>query len=248
MIRNVIIMAHSGLVLFSKEFVNAVAQPRLIGSLLTAMHEFAMVTTGMPVAYIELTNIGVTIVTSESAKIFCALFHDKEDGPNFGKLICSEILHAFVEEYGGDLTSHGHNLRDFHGFNNKIAETIKNSVRPVLVRLNQQKGVHKVLLVMDDAVISPTSDVDQLGVLANLQALTGLGTDIMTYIDDDCNHIMLDTANSSRLYLWRIHRFVLIVLVSKSTPSEKYRPTVEESLETIGQVAQLMANLHLVSR
>lgn len=130
-----------------------------------------------------------------------------QQGPNFGKLICSEILHAFVEEYGGDLTSHGHNLKDFHGFNNKIAETIKNSVRPVLVRckwrlgscrqragaysshvsswgiwyaVNQQKGVHKVLLVMDDAVISPTSDVDQLGVLANLQALTGLGTDIST--------------------------------------------------------------------
>lgn len=34
MIRNVLLMATSGLVLFSKEFVNAVAQPRLIGSLL----------------------------------------------------------------------------------------------------------------------------------------------------------------------------------------------------------------------
>lgn len=34
---------------------------------------------------------------------------------------------------------------------------------------------------MDDAVVSPSSDVDQLGVLANLQALTGLGTDISTY-------------------------------------------------------------------
>ena len=34
MIRNVLLMATSGLVLFSKEFVNAVSQPRLIGSLL----------------------------------------------------------------------------------------------------------------------------------------------------------------------------------------------------------------------
>jgi hypothetical protein len=34
MIRNVLLMATSGLFLFSKEFVNAVAQPSLIGSLL----------------------------------------------------------------------------------------------------------------------------------------------------------------------------------------------------------------------
>jgi hypothetical protein len=55
-------------------------------------------------------------------------------GPSFGKLICTEILIAFVEEYSSDLGSGsiGHNLRDFHGFHNKIAEVIKNSVRPVL--------------------------------------------------------------------------------------------------------------------
>ena len=99
--------------------------------------------------------VAVTIVTNEVAKVFCALFHDKEDvssfvvctndhpmilfhsfdqGPAFGKLICSEILHAFVEEYGGELGTIGHNLKDFHGFTHKIAETIKNSVKPVLVR------------------------------------------------------------------------------------------------------------------
>ena len=137
------------------------------------MLEFSVVTTGMPVAYIELTHgmslqihvfqliasaVAVTIVTNEVAKVFCALFHDKEDvssfflpkcpltthlyilhlysdqGPAFGKLICSEILHAFVEEYGGELGTIGHNLKDFHGFTHKIAETIKNSVKPVLVR------------------------------------------------------------------------------------------------------------------
>ena len=66
MLRNVLLIATtSGLPLFSKEFLNAVSQPRLIGSLLTAMMEWAVRTTGMPVTYIELTNVAVTIVKDE---------------------------------------------------------------------------------------------------------------------------------------------------------------------------------------
>jgi hypothetical protein len=41
------------------------------------------------------------------------------------------------------------------------------------------KGITKALLITSDGtVVSPSRDIDQLGVLANLQALTGLSTDI----------------------------------------------------------------------
>ena len=69
MIRNILLMATSGVVLFSKEYVHSVAKPRLVGSLLTAMLEFSLVTVGMPVSYIELSGLGVTIVGSEAAKV-----------------------------------------------------------------------------------------------------------------------------------------------------------------------------------
>jgi hypothetical protein len=39
----------------------------------------------------------VSIVTNDVAKIVCALFHDRDDGPAFGRLICSEILNAFTQ-------------------------------------------------------------------------------------------------------------------------------------------------------
>ena len=121
MLRNVLIIATtSGLPLFSKEFLNAVAQPRLIGSLLTAMMEWAVRTTGMPVTYIELSNVAVTIVKDETAGICCALFHDRSDGPSFGKLVASQILYAFLEEYSGEVMGLGPNLKDFHGFHAKV--------------------------------------------------------------------------------------------------------------------------------
>ncbi|CAN0542681.1 unnamed protein product, partial [Ectocarpus sp. 12 AP-2014] len=65
-------------------------QPRLLGSLLTAMVEFSKVAAGMQVDYVELTGVGVTLVGNEATNTFCALFHDREDGATFGRLIASE--------------------------------------------------------------------------------------------------------------------------------------------------------------
>lgn len=69
------------------------AQPRLLGSLLTAMVEFSKVAAGMQVAYVELTGVSVTLVGNEATNTFCALFHDREDGATFGRLIASEVLY-----------------------------------------------------------------------------------------------------------------------------------------------------------
>jgi hypothetical protein len=64
MLRNVLIISDAGLVLFSKEFISAVGQPRLVGSLLTAMLEFSTNNVGAPVCYIEMSNVAVSICSS----------------------------------------------------------------------------------------------------------------------------------------------------------------------------------------
>lgn len=250
MIRNVLLMATSGLVLFSKEFVNAVSQPRLVGSLLTAMLEFSLQTTGMTVSYIELTNVAIFICVDNVAKVFCALFHDREDGVAFGRLICSQILNAFTEEYASDLGHFGRNLKDFHGFHNKIGDVIRTSVKPVLAKLQTHKGVLKVLYVSEDgSIASSTSEIDQLGVLANLKALIGLSIDTMSFVNNDCNQIMLDSTNNSRVFVWRIQKkSLLIVVVNKAIASNRYSAAVKEAKQTIDKLCILTANIHLVSR
>jgi hypothetical protein len=71
---------------------------------------------------------------NDAAKIFCALFHDKEDGRPFSRLISTEIIHAFIDEYQADLVTAGLNLKDFHGFHKKVAEVIRNAARPVIAQ------------------------------------------------------------------------------------------------------------------
>lgn len=171
-----------------------------------------------------------------------------------------------LQEFSSDLVHFGRNLKDFHGFHNKIADVIRNSIYPVLVQCNLieiarlfvymlvqgNRGILKALLVGENgSIVSPSSEIDQLGVLANLQALTGLCTDIsmdiytivlihltfaVTTVDDDCNFVSLDSSNSTRLLLWRIQeRSLLIAVVNKNVDAAKYRVIIEESLDLIEQ-------------
>lgn len=172
MIRNVLIMATSGLVLFSKAYTNGISNARLIGSLITAIIEFSQQTTGMSVCFIELSNVSITIVTNETAKVFCALFYDRDDGVVFGRLICSEILNSFIHEYSVDLNQLGRNLLDFHGFKKIITAAVKQSTKPVIMRLESQLGIKKVLLINDrDVKETSANKCDQLGVLANMHSV-----------------------------------------------------------------------------
>ena len=187
MLRNVIIMATSGLVLFTKEFTNSIAQPRLVGSLITAIIEFGQQSTGMGVSFIELSNVSISIVVNEGAKIFCALFYDREDGVVFGRLLCSEILQAFNQEYSTDFTQFGRNLKDFYGFQKKIPNIVRMAVKPVLQQLAMaHECIRKVVLVSDREIIDITINrVDSLSMLANLNALTDLCVDTSKSISNN---------------------------------------------------------------
>lgn len=245
MIRNVVIIATSGLVLFSKEFINSIAQPRLVGSLITAIIEFGQQTTGMGVYNMELSNVSVAIVTDDVAKIFCALFYDREDGVVFGRLICSEILNSFTQEYSSDLTQFGRNLKDFHGFHQKMNNVIKQSAKPVMIKLESQVGISKVVLINDgDIIDTPTSPVDQLSVLANLTVLTELCSDIMASVCDSFQYLSLDTCSEFQILVWKIQETSLLVVgIDKSVSRDLYLPSIEEALEIIEQVIGLHSDL-----
>lgn len=180
MLRNIIIIGStSGLVLFSKVFSNGISQPRLVGSLITAIIEFGQQTTGMGVCYIELSNVSITMVANDDAKVVCALFYDRDDGVTFGRLICSEILNAFTQEYSYDATQFGKNLKDFYGFQKKISHIVRFSSKSVILKLESHKAIKRVLLMNEREIIhTPNDDIDQLSILANLTAFTELCSSI----------------------------------------------------------------------
>ncbi|TMW67953.1 hypothetical protein Poli38472_007625 [Pythium oligandrum] len=249
MLRNVLIMAASGIVLFSKEYVNGIAQPRLVGSLVTAMLEFSAKTTGSPVAYIEMTSVAVTIVLDETHKVFCAMFHDTAAGAAFSSFIAKEILDAFITEYGAELGSVGHNLRDFHRFQYRIQNVVRDSAKPILRKLQQQRGILKAIYVSDEKVQFATVDVDQIGVLANFQALVNTACDTMAFVAEGVNSI---TIQSSRNTCTEVHSVdgssALIVMYKKGPLATRIMSSIRESVQMLRNVSSLVRNLHQITR
>lgn len=77
--------------------------------------------------------VGVSIVTDGHTNIVCALFYDRADGAEFGRLMATDIMRAFIGEYSKELRSTtGHNLRHFRGFQYKIADVVNDAIQPML--------------------------------------------------------------------------------------------------------------------
>jgi hypothetical protein len=185
MIRNVLIMTITGgILLFSQEFPGGIQQPRLGGQLITAIIEFGQQTTGMGVSHINLKAISIAIVTNETNNLFCALFYDRADGKLFGKLICSEILGAFIQNYASDpqFAQTGRNLKDFIGFQRKIQHVAYYAIRPVMSLLESMHGIYKAIVLRDLEVIdSQRDEVNEFVILANLPKMLQIAEELRKF-------------------------------------------------------------------
>ena len=70
------------------------------------------------------------------------------------------------------------NLKDFKAFEKKFLNIIRLSAKPIILKLEGSIGIKKVLLVNEREIIdTPSSKVNQLSLLGNLNALIDLCND-----------------------------------------------------------------------
>mmetsp|Transcript_21647 Transcript_21647/g.47184 ORF Transcript_21647/g.47184 Transcript_21647/m.47184 type:complete len:224 (+) Transcript_21647:444-1115(+) len=178
-----------------------------------AMLEKSRQTTGLKLAYLEFSKLGITIVGNDTKTVYCVIFHDKNDGEAFGRLLATTILDAFVLKFQRDLTSSsGLNLNTFQDFQFQLSAVIRDTTRPVLENLKRNRAVVVALLVKEDSRVDDSSitystgEVDQFGVLANLKPLISAATDIMSFAHDSSSTIWLESSptRASRLMVHKI--------------------------------------------
>lgn len=259
MLRNLIIVNASGVVIFQKEFIRGVSQPRLLGGLIQAMLTACVQKTGLPVTYIELANVSVAISTLHKYKVTCVLFHDQCDGQIFGKLICNEILNSFCETFSSQLGGANFDLGLFAGFNDKISEAIRHSVKPVLEHLQSCRGITLAVLVTGDhmephgvlghvprGTIGKNAlgghAVDKLAIMANLDTVINDATDIMSAQHDSAMRTTLECSDVF-LELRRIQRSSLIVACDKRVKRQAVLDDVDEHHQILAKILQLINSL-----
>jgi len=242
MLRNVIIMTSSGIVLFSKEFVNPVGKPGLMGGIITAMLDFSEQKTGLPVSYIQLKNVCLAVSCDATHKVCCALFCDAKDGAEFSQLICKELLECFIETYATQLEQKQQsNIDAYADFYVKIAEVIRSAVRPVLDQFQAStRGILQAVIITGDTIVHSTVDVDKLSVLANHQALLALASDTMACKNDVANTLELK-GDMTTVWLQRIERSSFVVMYRNNVPS--CRAEIAKAAVLLKQVLVTASNL-----
>eukprot|EP00474_Spongospora_subterranea_P000689 CRZ01147.1 hypothetical protein [Spongospora subterranea] len=242
MLRNLIIVSSSGIVLYSKDFTSVLSQPRLLGGLITAMLKASVIRTGFPVSLIELKSIAVAVQSDTKCKVSCSLFYDKSDGPAFGRLLALEILSAFVQQYSSQLVQISANLKDFSGFNNKIGDAIRSSIRPALDMLTSVHGIQTALIISGDTLLYSTHEVDKVGVVANLDALFGIASDIMSAQHDLPVHMSFHNQNS-RIVLLSVDRSILVVSCKAAIDARKLDYEINKTALLLQKLLVLNSNL-----
>lgn len=180
MIRHILIIGSSGLPVFFKEFQTSPDGSGSIslGGLITTIIEQSRQTTGFPVSSIEFTNVLLTIISHEPTKLRCALFTDRDGSRMFGRLLCSEILNSFVQNYPSEMFQQGTNLKDFVGFFHLIPSVIYYSVRPILMKLESTTGIFVAVVAREHEIITNQrdADIDALTILSCIPTLIDSAT------------------------------------------------------------------------
>jgi hypothetical protein len=151
----------------------------MLGNLMVAMHTCSQNTTGMSVTFIELSNLSVAMKWQNT--IGCCLIYDCSDGKLLGKLLCAEIVDAFIQDYAGAMNFVGiNNTSEYRGFSKRLANVIYYSMRPIMSYVESNRGVRKAVVVEDPhEVVDAHQDHSQdFEILANLPSVLELAKEL----------------------------------------------------------------------
>lgn len=139
-----IVSGRGAIVLYRKVFVKSIGQPRMIAGLVTALCEYATGAIGLPVAYMEMEGVAISIVEQPASHILsehlrCIAFHDVDDGEILGRLLSTKLLQAFIDEYRERLSAlrlaNTEGVEDlFKGFVSKVRFAIQDAVHPLMLQ------------------------------------------------------------------------------------------------------------------
>lgn len=240
--------------MFEKEWVKTIAgRATLYGGLLTTIQTLSKQSLAMHPSYIEYGQVAVTVVLDadyEKTSMVCALFHDIDDGPDFGRLIAKAILAGFLKEYP-EFTAAARKPsiqnQKFTNFANKLVDIISNATQSILNQLKMKhKGLVSSLLLFDEGQQPVTSGKldDHVGVVANLQALITFSDGIMSERQDVAQSITLEMSEKI-VFIHRIRngRASLVSICKKSIKKSIHLQYIEETVTLLEKLFVLQSNL-----
>jgi len=225
----------------------------IYGGLITTIQTLAKQSLSMHPTYIEYDQVAVTVVLDadyERSSMVCALFHDVDDGPDFGRLIAKAILSGFLKEYP-EFSTVGRKPsiqnQKMTTFSNKLVDIISNAAQSILSQVKaKHKGLVSALLLFDEGQNPVTSGKldDHVGAVANLQALISFSDGIMSARQDVAQSITLELFEKI-VFIHRLRngRASLVCICKKSIKKSVHLQHIEETVSLLEKLFVLQSNL-----
>ncbi|KAI3644302.1 hypothetical protein MP228_010466 [Amoeboaphelidium protococcarum] len=172
MLLDYLVISPSGIVLAQKHYGSrqVIQQPRMMGSLLTALMELCQNATTLPVTYIEFTQVAIALAVSPQSGVICATVHDVQDGETISRLCAQHVINMFVNQFSiADIKS-AVNVSLFSTFGQNIQEELVSQITTSILELvSEEKAINSVALInkAEDSVIQYGSVTDELTIKAN---------------------------------------------------------------------------------
>ena len=176
------------------------------------------------------------------------LIYSRGDGEEFGKLIATELVESFCQEYGEILSSKpkhgGLNHKRFDGFESKIATAIKNSVSPVLEFLQSQKSINLALLYTSDQLLPHNHRVDAISFVAEYRSLKFHTKQLMELVKDSDSQVIIQCGNDSTVIIKKIYgNAQLVVSANQSNDRSNTMKVIEKYSKILSSLLKLIGSL-----
>lgn len=173
MLHRILLMSGSGMILFVKEYYTTQSLQSVkstqLGGIICAMYHFVRQHTNMNIQYIQCDTISIAFFCDINTNIICAVIHDTNDTQYIGELLCQHIIDTFTQQYHKLLTQSINTIQtdQFSEFSSKIYSITRVSIKPILVELEQVRGILLVLVTNINSDTLTTAGIMSNGTLIN---------------------------------------------------------------------------------
>eukprot|EP01135_Chromosphaera_perkinsii_P000377 Nk52_evm24s78 gene=Nk52_evmTU24s78 len=244
-IKSILIITSSGVVLFAKEYGSSIHQPRLLGSLLTALFQTSHDVIA-PVSYVRFGSLSLSICSANTtnSNILAAVLYEGEVerlkvvDALAGRSLVKVLLDAFLKEYSTQIEKGGKivNTTLFEGFEDKIQECQNAALNPLLYRIADDKSVRLAVIFKKNGTFFSSQPVEQLGFVANMEALLNYSKDLMTNSGSQSLKKIEIIMKGAKYMIFLFQDSCLAIVVDKNlTFGSLYKGTID-AIEAIGEI------------
>ncbi|OHS95468.1 hypothetical protein TRFO_38453 [Tritrichomonas foetus] len=238
-LKSICITAKSGTVLFSSELSGVSRTQHSVGALITALVDLSTRSIGVPVSYICMNNIAITIAQSEDVGIKVVLFHDAAFYRELARCIANSILHVFCERFDpSDFKST--DTTNFRRFNNSLGPSIRDCAGYMIHSLvDRLRGAAQYAVVFNegDPKFAYPSNADSITVAANLQQLQFAIQEVSNLTNDTPFELVVENEQLFT-HIALIGTTIVILQVRAAMHSPEVLAEVKRTLEMVRLCAQ----------